>query len=166
MTNKAMEGIQKQIKNKEESDKRLKNIVIYNLKESTKTDAEERIIEDKGMLKKIFETSLKVKDVEVTKVIRLGKKADENGNNAGMKRPMLITLRDEGEKWKILRNAKNLKNEEDEEIKRIGISTDMTREEREENKKARNMLREKRENGENGWFIKNNKLMNRNTNQE
>jgi hypothetical protein len=166
VTRKAIDSFGAQMKQKEEKEKRVKNLVIYNIKESEKDNAEDRINDDKKMLNNIFENSLKVKDVEIVKVIRLGRREDGNENTANRKRPMLICMRDEDEKWKILKNAKNLKNEKNEEIKRIGISTDMTREEREESRKVRATLIEKRTNGETGWFIRGGKLMNKNSGQQ
>ena len=88
-------------------------------------------------------------------MVRLGKR---KGRETDSPRPMLIKLKNEEEKWKILRNAKNLKNENNPHKRRVGITKDLTREEREQNRKLREMIKEKKAEGQEGWFIKNGEL--------
>ena len=97
----------------------------------------------------IFHNSLKVTDFQVEKVIRLGRR-----ENNERKRPLLVKMTSETEKQKILSSAKNLKTETEPWKKHLGISRDMTPMERIQEVGLRRELKEKRERGEQGWYIK------------
>lgn len=147
------ECVMRQIKEDQERIKRKENIIMYNVPESDKEDNEERIQEDHDKAKDLIDNSLHVKGYAMEKLVRLGKKM-ENRN-----RPLLIKLRNEREKWEIIKNAKNLKDERDVLKKKVGISLDLSEKEREHEKKLRNELKERREGGEQGLYIKNGKLL-------
>ena len=147
--------MEKHLEEMEERSKRKNNIVLYNVPESTKEDSKERQTDDLVKCCDLFEGSLKVSDIRIEGVIRMGKK--ENGR----KRPLLVKLANEREKKSILANAKNLKGEENPWKKRVGISKDMTKKERDQDIKAREELKAKRAAGDQTWYIKNGKLQKR-----
>ncbi|KAK4328212.1 hypothetical protein Pmani_001332 [Petrolisthes manimaculis] len=150
---KTAEVVIRHIEEKEKREKRKKNIVLYNVPESSQNEVQSRIDEDLSRCNDLFENSLKVRECKIERVLRLGRPREDNRN-----RPMLVQLRSEDEKWSILTSAKNLKHETNPEKKKIGISKDLTKEERDAEKRVRQELYEKRSNGEQGWYVKNGKL--------
>lgn len=116
----------------EEIQRREKNLVIYNIPESSQEQTEERVHEDVNKCKKLIQDDLQVGGVSFTKVIRIGKK--EQGRN----RPILLKMENKEDKWRALSKAKNLKHSQDPVTKKIGISPDLTRNQREESKKEWN----------------------------
>ena len=163
--------------NYEEDEKyrRKNNIVLYNMKESQNTNPKDREAEDESECRKLFNESLQIGNINIVKVIRLGKREETQESESNeeaqpqadaqpqtlslRKRPLLVKLNNEHDKWKILKNAKNLKHEQREERKNIGISKDLTKKEREQEKKLRTELKRRRDQGEQGWFIKNGVLL-------
>ncbi|KAK3889080.1 hypothetical protein Pcinc_006955 [Petrolisthes cinctipes] len=150
---KTAEVVIRHIEEKEKREKRKKNVVLYNVPESSQNEVQSRIDEDLSRCNDLFENSLRVKECRIERVSRLGRPREDNRS-----RPMLVQLRSEDEKWSILTSARNLKHETNPEKKKIGISKDLTREERDAEKRVREELYEKRSNGEQGWYIKNGKL--------
>ena len=138
----------------EEREKKKKNIVIYNVPESQHNDPKERQSDDVARCLDIFQNSLKVTEFQVEKVVRLGRR-----ENNERKRPLLVKMTSETEKQKILSSAKNLKTETEPWKKHLGISRDMTPMERIQEVGLRRELKEKRERGEQGWYIKNGRLL-------
>ncbi len=106
--------------------KKKTNLVIYNLPEPQGDDEKVREGEDNSLCQDIFANSLNIEEVGIEKVIRLGKREE------GRKRPLLVKMNSETEKWNVIGRAKLLKHEQDPRKKNIGISTDMTKKEREE----------------------------------
>ena len=150
--------IAKAVKDEENKKRRKENLVIYNLDESEKRVGAEREEEDRAKIRDLLDNGVKEKQYKILKVIRLGKKGTENSNN--YKRPVLIKLENEQQKWDILKSTKNLKNASG-WMKNTGISQDLTKEERQQNRVLREELKEKRKQGEQGWFIRNGKIQNR-----
>ncbi|XP_068235814.1 uncharacterized protein PF3D7_1120000-like [Palaemon carinicauda] len=145
-----------ELEEEEEKRRRVCNLVIYNVPESEREEAEERKTEDTNWCQDIFRNSLELDQIEMEQVIRLGKR---NEGGRGRPRPVLIKFKNEEMKWKILKSAKKLKHEQNPLKKRVGITKDMTKKEREAMAKLREELKEKQDNGENGWMIKNGKLL-------
>lgn len=158
VTDKVTERMIEYMNEKEDMEKRRKNVVMYNIPEVESENVEERIEQDKGMCKDIIENSLGLaeRDYNIVKVIRIGKRRNEEGAKP---RPTLIKLEDEEQKWCIVRSAKNLKNERDPVKKRVGIVKDMTEKERKVDFFLKQQLRDKKRDGEEGWYIKNGQLM-------
>lgn len=144
--------VMEQMKEDNERDKKKENIIMYNVEESKMENIDERIKEDAKRVCDIYDNSLEVREYTIEKIIRLGKRED------GRNRPLLIKLRNEREKWNIIKNAKKLKHERAEDKKRVGISLDLTEKERDIDRKLRTELKERRDNGEVGLYIKNGKL--------
>ena len=96
---------------------------------------------------------VKVNNIEICEIRRLGERTEDVDH----KRPILVQLSTEEEKWDILKKAKNLRNS-DGWMKKIGISLDLSKEERMREKDLVNELKEKRRKGEEGWFIYKGKL--------
>ena len=128
-----------------EKESKKKNIVMFNLPESTKEVALNRYQEDMDRCGKIFTRELEIQDLTVEKIIRLGKKKD-NGN-----RPLLIKLGSETDRNTVLSKAKKLRYSE--EFVRVYLAKDMTEMEREKDKKLRQELIEKRRKKEDGWYV-------------
>ncbi|KAK4318776.1 hypothetical protein Pmani_010199 [Petrolisthes manimaculis] len=152
ITSQVMNMVRDEMNERDETQKRANNIVVYNLPEPDGTVVEERIKEDINKCAYLLKDVLKV-EVGVTKVIRFGKRNDNNTRP----RPTLIKLENESEKWHVLSKAKNLKYA-NEETRKIGISPDMTKRQREENKKLRDELKIRRDRGER-WQIKRGQLV-------
>ena len=129
-----------------EKEKRLKNLIFFNLKESNQAEPVSRYKEDETNCKEIIVKELGLDHMEgigMENLIRLGKKNDRN-------RPLLVKLRSEEEVRMILRVASKLRHSE--KFERVYISRDLTLEERTKEKGLREELREKRK-GDNGTFI-------------
>ena len=89
-----------------------KSIVVFGVPESKGEVAYARQREDTDWCHDLLKKSLKVdtSEYEFDKVIRLGKR-NEAQMQSNKPRPILIRLKDEEQKWAILRKAKNLKDE-------------------------------------------------------
>ena len=142
----------------EEKKRRANNLVIYNVPESDRDKAEERVEVDETWCLGVFSDCLgvRVEKDDVERVIRLGKRP-EGGQNRP--RPVLLKLKNQNLKWEVLENAKKLKNAGSPTYRKIGIAKDMTRREREQFNRLKQELKEKTDAGEEGWKIKNLKLI-------
>ena len=90
-------------------------------------------------------------DCKIEKIDRLGKKM------TGKERPMLVRVRSEEERWKILRRNTGLRKIE--KYKRVFIGKDMNREDREEDKRMREFLKKVRaEEPSYEWRIRNGRI--------
>ena len=154
------EGVKEMRKERDEEDKRVKeistkieeiekerkkkNLIIFGLHESQEEEAGKRYEDDERKCNQIFMKELQLQNVEMEKLIRIGRK-NENRN-----RPLLVKMANEEERLRVLRNAKRLRYSE--EFQRVYIDRDMTAMEREKDKKLRKELKEKREK-EDAWYI-------------
>ena len=136
----------------EETEKKKDNLILYNVPESKSQDPKQRVEDDLDICEDIIYRELQIDNVNIFKIIRLGKK-DEN-----KMRPLLIKVTDTKEKWYILGKAKNLRDSE--KYSKIFISKDMTIEERQKDKELRAELKERKENGED-CLIKNGRVVKR-----
>lgn len=140
MKNGALEKITEEWKEYRKA--RKNNIVMYNMPEPKESEPKDRENEDMTQCCDLLKNSLKMKSFIIEKVIRLGKRNEERV------RPLLIKMKNENEKWEVLKKAKNLKHETDAKKKKVGIARDMTKTEREIETKLRRELIEKRQKGE------------------
>ena len=85
---------------------RKKNLILYNISESQVSELSHQIERDLDICEDIIGNELKVEEFEIVKILRLGKK------HQNKIRPILIQLRDDKEKWRILGKVKNLKDSE------------------------------------------------------
>ena len=133
-----------------EREKRKNNIIIVNMKESTKTDLRERKENDRAAAKTLLEKLVPLEDCDIGEPTRLGK---EGGNRPRMLR---VTLKSEEQ---ILKKApevnKNLKSND----KKIYINSDFTPKQREQNKILRAEMKRRTEEGEEDLTIRHGKIV-------
>ena len=129
------------------------NVIIFNLKESLKSEAEEREQDDSEVAFKIFEEEMKVTSFYLQRSFRIGKKSEDNNKP----RPLLVELGSEKEKWAVIGKTANLRNSTKFGV--IYVNRDMTKDEQELEKQLREELKGKREQGEEGWKIKKGKVV-------
>lgn len=134
-----------------EREKRKKNIIVYNLKESENSEATERYKWDVAQCKRIFQQELSQENLKIENLIRLGQK------NEARNRPLLVKLENEEEKKEILKKAKQLRQTED--FSSVYLARDMTRDEREREKKLREELHQRRLNESKELIIKRGKIV-------
>ena len=102
---------------------REKNVVIFNVIESTKDSKEECIKEDEAFFTELCE-EVKIGKQSIIKVVRIGKK--ENDKN----RPLKVCFCNEFDKRKFFANLYYLKNSE-EKYRKVQVQHDLSKEERE-----------------------------------
>lgn len=149
---------------KEDKQERIKNVVIYNLKErdTNNLNWREQKQQDQAVCMDIFANELNVEEAQVVEAVRLGKPRPGDQEGEQKPRPLLVKLTEVHTKWEIVKKAKNLKEATKEEHKKVFVSPDLTQKERAKEKELRECLKEKRESGERGWYINKGKLMRRN----
>ena len=97
-----------------EREERKNNLVIFNLKESTKDDINEALSEDLEQLKIVLNitnpemTNNITKELNTSNITRLGRKP-QNKDNQTKPRPLKVSLPNESAKFKIIRNSYKLK---------------------------------------------------------
>ena len=135
-----------------ERERRKKNVMIFNLQESELGEATERYREDEENIGVLLLEEMGVEDIQIEKIIRLGKKNERN-------RPLLVRLRDEKSRGEIMKGASRLRHSI--RFPKVYITKDMTESERENDKKLRNELREKRGRGGASFVIRKGRVMER-----
>ena len=139
----------------QEREKRKKNIIVSNVKESSKALSEDRKADDMREVKQLLERVTDITEGEFEDPIRLGK--------VGGNRPRLlrITLKDEAKKKEVLKKApqSRLNDGITENKNKHYINADCTPREREENWKLRQELKQRTESGEEGLVIRNKKVV-------
>ena len=122
---------------RKEREERSENVVVYGMKESEKEEAEGRKEDDKTKFMEMAqEIGVEVEEAEVK--FRAGKKRED-----GKPRPMIVKVKDEDTKQRLLANARRLARKE--EWKAVFISPDLTWQQREEGRKEEKKLREEAE---------------------
>ncbi|KAL1447087.1 hypothetical protein WDU94_006591 [Cyamophila willieti] len=124
-----------------ERNKREKNVIIYDVKESESNDTNERKSHDDRKVKEMV-TKLGLNPVSIKNIIRLGK-LDSNSNRD---RPMKVTLSTKGEAIAILKNSR--------EKQIMAVKNDLTPLQRSKLKTLQSKMKEKQDNGDLGWSIK------------
>ena len=152
------------IEEKEDKERRMKNIVIYNLKEPLTGNLSEKEKEerDQAGCMDIFTNELQVEQVHIVETVRLGKKEQVERGEEYRPRALMVKLADVNTKWEIVKKAKRLKDARKQEYKRVFIAPDLTQQERMRDKELREQLKAKRETGEQGWYIHRGQLKRRN----
>ena len=115
-------------------------------------------MDDREVTGKLIKDYLHLRNVEMEKVIRLGKRREDP---EAKPRPLMIQMFSVQDKWNVLKQARSLKHCTDATIRKAIIVPDLPREEREKEWKLRSELKRRRENGESGWYIKNGSLKRR-----
>lgn len=148
------------LEERENKQKRVKNLVIYNVKEpSSEMSVRDQKEEDQAVCMDIFANELKVEATEIVETVRLGKREGNEREDERRPRPLLVKVSEVETKWDIIKNAKKLKESSKTSYRHVYISPDLTPKERAEDKEVREQLKQKREQGERGWYIKNRKLV-------
>ncbi|KAK4317199.1 hypothetical protein Pmani_011680 [Petrolisthes manimaculis] len=160
------EKVIEEIREDEEQERRKSNLVIYNLPEPEGTNAEEVGDIEEAVCQQLFEQEIKVQEVAVVSVKRLGKprerevrpRPNANAAEPGVAdkpkpRPLLVKLIDAKTKWTILKNCKNLKYTQNDIFKYVSVTPDMTYKQRQEDKRLRDELRRRKGMGETNLYI-------------
>ena len=147
------ERIAKVIRKEEEIKERMRNLVVFNMREPTTSNHWEKETEDRENVDRVIKEGVGDQIFNIVKTIRLGKLIP----NSTRPRPLLVKLDNPGDKWRILKNSRNLRNKED-WMKQVGLAPDMTIEEREINRKLVEELKERKRNGETDIFISKGKI--------
>lgn len=126
-----------------EKERRKKNLIMFNLKESVKSDPNERYKEDERMCHELF-SKLGIVDLEIEIVVRLGKRILDRA------RPLLVKLNQVNDIRSIMQAKSKLKQLDG--FGNVYIERDLTKAEREENKTLRRELYKRRDEGK-AWFI-------------
>lgn len=141
---------------KEEIQKRCKNVIVFGLNESASDDAGVRFADDLEAMQSVI-GNLQVEH-DITKVVRLRKK---NEQQDAKPRPLLVSLRSEEERVELLKKAKNLKDMEEGGLNRIFILPDLTPKQRQIRKNLVQELKKRQSEGETGLMIVGTKIVRR-----
>ena len=152
MVRRVTERVFENMEERDEREKRKRNVIMFNVKESSKEDVKEREKEDIEMCEHVFRDKLGVEGAQVEKAYRLGKR------ERGKERPLVACLSDVYAKWGVVKRSKELRYVQEEEIRNIRIGVDKTKKEREEEALLREELQEKRREG-GQWIIKKGKVV-------
>lgn len=149
------EAIQGDKAEEAEIERRKTNVIVHGVPESDAEDADQRIDHDMVVLATMFQ-EVKVENVTVDSVVRLGKKATDPIQNP---RPMKVVLDSAESKVSLLRKAKNLREKEEGGWSRIFIHQDLTPKQREARKPLVAELKQRKANGETDLIIFNGKVL-------
>lgn len=131
-----------------EQDKRRKNVVVFNVPEQDEgLSATDQAAGDFEILIDLVMEGLKLK-IHPEKVARVGRRVE------GKTRLMVVTLRDEDEKWDLLKMAKNLRSAGS-KFEKIYIAPDLSPAQQLRDRKLRKELKERRDAGEDVIIFKN-----------
>ena len=152
LVRKVKEEVLDELYEREEREKRKKNVIMFNVEESNKEGAKEREQDDKKVCEHIFKDKLCVEDVDVVKVFRLGQRVN------GRDRPLVAYLSEVHVKWEIIKKGNDLRQMRGDDLNKVRIGVDRTKREREQDAILREKLQEKRREG-GRWIIKNRKVI-------
>lgn len=130
-----------------ERQKRIKNIIIYGIKENTSNDQNVRLNCDTTNVKNVLNFMSEDTNALDIKPIRLGKYLP----NMGKPRPIKVVFKDEQIVHNIINKSRQLKNSE---FSYVSISPDRTPKQIEYYKTLKNELNERKAKGENNLTIK------------
>ena len=133
------------------------NVVVHGLPEGEMQDGDK--------CEEIFRGKLGVADARVENVVRLRRgrgNAGETVEGRGRVAPLLVTLRNAGQKWAVVGKAKNLRSSEDATLRRVMVVPDLSAKERETDRILREELKRRRDDGERDIYIKKGRIVSRN----
>ena len=139
---------------KEEIEKKKNNIIMFNVKESHNLNREERKMSDSAKIIDLCD-KIGINNVKenIVNSFRIGKYENQKD------RPLLITLKDQGKRSDILKNARNLKNfRHDVSVHGISIKPDLTKTQQKEKRILVKELRDRKMKGEH-VYIKHGKIV-------
>ena len=141
----------------QDKERRKLNLIITNVKESTKTISIEKQRDDLEQAKALIRQITDLSDEEIEEPVRLGK---EGGNRPRLLR---VKVKSEGKKREIIKKAPTSKvnaNIPDKKT-RYYFNNDYTPKERETNHKLREELRDRLQKGETNLIIRNGQVIKR-----
>ena len=133
-------------------ERRGKNLIIHNIPENKSEDPKVRQQEDNNLIQSIIKEERLIKDVKVTKTVRLG---GRNQNQAV--RPRLLLVQVDGHLESVLSKARNLRNSV--KWRKAYIDPHRTPQQRQHHKELRSELKRRREAGERNIVIKLDKII-------
>ena len=136
-----------------EIDKRKNNLIIVNMKESTRVEIEERKYDDLTAARTLFERVVSLDQGDVVEPVRLGRM----GGN--LPRMLRVTVKSEEKKKEILRKAHELNSSVTDSKKKVYINSDYTQKQRETYKALRAEKHRRTEEGEQNLVIRNGKIV-------
>ena len=139
----------------EEQSRHRMNIIIHGLEESNAEDAGDRLNDNTLQVDSLIK-ELKCDEVEVDKLIRLGKKPDSTDSKP---QPLKLVLQNESQKVKLLKEAKNVKEIKEGGWNKVFLHQDLTPKQRELSKIAVAELKVRAAQGERNLIIVNNKVI-------
>jgi len=156
------------VKNQEEKEeeleikKRVTSVIVHGVAESDETTADQREAEDIDVIA-VMMHEIDSDDVQVTKIVRLGKKptAATSNDNTPKPRPIKLVLQSEEQKINVLKGAKNLRLAKEGGWETVFIHQDLTPKQREARKRLLQEMRERTANGERDLMICNGKIIKR-----
>ena len=130
------EGIYSELREREN---RKLNVLVHNIKESDKSDKDERVKEDFNILSEVSsQIDTEVRESDIKFMTRIGKKSDSGP------RPLLVGLKDMALKDKLLSNAPKLA-KCDEPLSEVNFISDLTKIQRKEENLLREEVKQKNE---------------------
>lgn len=137
--------VMKEIKEREE---RMNNAIFFKVKESKAANADERMKDDKEIMKeigKVCQESIKKEDI--IKAIRIGKKSEQP-------RPLKVTFKDHDKKRRLFRNLNKLRDGPD-HLKAINGTHDLTQSQRKAEKALQEEAKElEKQSGEHRYRVR------------
>ena len=139
---------------------RKNNIILFNLKESLKTNEEEALTEDLNHIKEIIKITnpniheTLAKKLNENNIYRMGSKPEVADNeNPAKQRPVKLTLPDEKTKFQVIKNSFKLKSCST--YPKIGLRMDLTKKQQIEDKQLRQEVERRKANGEDVMIFRN-----------
>ena len=132
-----------------ERDERKCNLMLFNIKESTKSEMKEEISDDLlSVMQVIKHTNPDLKETITNQITennikRLGKKSQNPPDDNNKPRPIKLTLPDEPTKFKILKNSFKLRSYP--QNNKIGLKPDLTKQQQYEERELRKELSRRKE---------------------
>jgi hypothetical protein len=114
-----------------EREKRERNLVFVNIKESAAAAATDRKREDIAEVKKVLDKVVQLAEDEIQEVFRLGQ---VGGNKP---RLLKVVVKDKEKKYEILRKSKDLNQGINDPRKKVFVNPDYSKEQRQANKELR-----------------------------
>ena len=136
---------------KELIESKKRNLVYFNVPESTEDSPADRMKYDFGKLEEAYKNeALAHNDIET--LYRVGKRGETN-------RPLIVKFKNDQTRSRILGSSSKLNIKHDNEVRPIYVSIDRTPKQREEHKKLVEELKGRKRNGETDLVIRNNKIV-------
>jgi len=139
----------------EEQSRRKTSIIVHGLEESSAEEPSERLEDDSCQVATLL-NELKCDNVNVDKLVRLGRKPEDTNSKP---RPLKLVLQNEDQKTKLLKEAKNLKEKKEGGWDKVFMHQDLTPKQRELRKVAVAELKDRMARGERNLIIVNNKVI-------